>query len=92
MHMHLQELGGFEMESGPVVVATSELPDARWRRSRASNATGNCVEVVGLPGGAVAVRHSRSPAGPALVYTREEMAAFVEGVRAGEFDDLVAES
>ena len=46
------------------------------------------MEVAALPDGAVAVRNSRHPAGPTLVYTRAEIAAFLVGVRAGEFDDL----
>jgi hypothetical protein len=59
-----------------------------WRKSRASNPSGACVEVAGLPGGEVAVRNSRHPGGPALVYTRGEIAAFLAGAKAGEFDDL----
>jgi hypothetical protein len=34
------------------------------------------------------MRNSRDPGGPALVYTREEMSAFIAGAQAGEFDDL----
>lgn len=60
----------------------------RWRKSSASNPSGNCVELAALPGGAVAMRNSRHPAGPALVYTRAEVAAFLAGVKNGEFDDL----
>ena len=37
----------------------------------------------------VAVRNSRDPNGPALVYTRAEIAAFLGGVLDGEFDDLL---
>ena len=61
---------------------------AVWRKSRASNSSGSCVEVAALPGGEVAVRNSRFPIGPALIYRRDEMAAFVAGVKNGEFDDL----
>ena len=64
------------------------LPMARWRKSRVSNPTGSCVEVAELPGGAIAVRNSRHPSGPALIYTRAEVVAFLAGVKNGEFDDL----
>jgi len=66
-----------------------QLSMAHWRKSRVSNPSGSCVEVAGLPGGAIAVRNSRHPAGPALIYTRAEIAAFLAGVKDGEFDDLV---
>ncbi|HSR83004.1 MAG TPA: DUF397 domain-containing protein [Streptosporangiaceae bacterium] len=64
------------------------LGSVEWRKSSASNPSGNCVEVARLADGAVAVRNSRYPDGPALVYTRSEVAAFLAGVRNGEFDDL----
>ena len=69
-------------------IPATQLPMARWRKSRASNPSGCCVEVAELPNGAIAVRNSRDPAGPALVYTRAEVAAFLAGVKNGEFDDL----
>ena len=59
-----------------------------WRKSKWSNPSGNCVEVAELPGGGVAVRNSRHPSGPALVYSRDEISAFLAGVKDGEFDDL----
>ena len=65
-----------------------QLRVARWRKSRASNPSGNCVEIAALTGGDIAVRNSRHPSGPALVYTRAEIAAFIVGIRNGEFDDL----
>lgn len=69
-------------------VPAAMLGSVRWRKSTASNPSGNCVELAELPGGAVAVRNSRHADGPALVYTRAEIAAFLAGVRNGEFDDL----
>jgi hypothetical protein len=66
----------------------SDLGPVEWRKSSASNPSGNCVEAAGLPDGSVAVRNSREPDGAALIYTRAEIAAFLAGVRIGEFDDL----
>ncbi|GHF67783.1 hypothetical protein GCM10010218_56600 [Streptomyces mashuensis] len=65
------------------------IPGAVWTKSRRSNAAGNCVEVAELPGGGVAIRNSRHPQGPALVYTRAEIEAFIGGAKDGDFDFLV---
>ncbi len=69
-------------------ISASGIQGAVWIKSTASIGEGNCVEVAGLEGGAVAVRNSRFPEGPALVYTLSEVAAFLMGVKAGEFDHL----
>ncbi|MFE9611574.1 DUF397 domain-containing protein [Streptomyces sp. NPDC006012] len=76
------------MSSVPNGVRASSL-DARWIKSRHSNAEGNCVEFAALPDGDVAVRNSRDPDGPALVYTPAEMAAFLAGAKDGDFDHLL---
>jgi hypothetical protein len=38
--------------------------------------------------GGIGVRDSKNPNGPQLSFTRAEWAAFVAGVRGGEFDHL----
>jgi hypothetical protein len=59
----------------------SRLPVAAWRKSRRSNPSGECVEMAELATGRVAIRDSRCPDGPALVFTRMEWRAFLRGVR-----------
>jgi hypothetical protein len=67
-----------------------DLPGARWRKSGRSSAQGNCVELARLSGSEVAVRNSRDPHGPALVFTSAELDAFLEGVKDGDFDYLLS--
>lgn len=67
----------------------TELNGARWQKSRRSNSQGNCVEMAKLPGGSVAMRNSRHPEGPALIYTRPEIEALILGVKDGDFDNLI---
>ncbi|MBO3745703.1 DUF397 domain-containing protein [Streptosporangiaceae bacterium NEAU-GS5] len=67
----------------------TELIGVAWRKSVYSNSQGNCVELAKLPDGGVAVRNSRFPGGPALIYTRDEIKALILGVKDGEFDGLV---
>jgi hypothetical protein len=66
------------------------LTGLRWEKSRRSNSQGACVEMAKLPGGDIAVRNSRDPGGPALIYTPAEIEALIGGARDGDFDDLVA--
>lgn len=56
-----------------------------WIKSSHSGPTGgNCVEVALLADG-VAMRNSRDPDGPALLFTWAEWNAFLGGARDGEF-------
>ncbi|MFH8336984.1 DUF397 domain-containing protein [Streptomyces sp. AM6-12] len=45
-----------------------------------------CVEVAVTANGGRAVRDSKNPSGPIHRYTPAEWTAFVQGVKAGEFD------
>jgi hypothetical protein len=63
------------------------LADAVWQKSTFSGSpNSNCVEVAELDGGWIAVRDSKDPAGPALLFTAAEWIAFRMGVCAGEFN------
>lgn len=62
-----------------------QLRGAIWKKSVRSGAKGNCVELAWLDADGVAVRNSRFPSGPALVYSRTGVAAFFAGAKAGRF-------
>lgn len=65
--------------------------EAAWHISSKSDASANsCVEAGPLADGSgrIAVRHSRHPDGPVIVYTRAEWDAFLGGAKDGEFDFL----
>ncbi|UQU61459.1 DUF397 domain-containing protein [Couchioplanes caeruleus] len=64
-----------------------DLTEAKWRKSsRSSGNGGDCVEVAGNLPGVVAVRDSKAPGGPALIFARDEWRSFVAAVKVGEFD------
>jgi hypothetical protein len=54
---------------------------AEWLKSSYSNPSGNCVETARLPGERVAVRDSKRPGGPALIFTRAEWSSFLRALR-----------
>lgn len=70
-------------------ISADELPKVSWQKSHHSNPSANCVELAKLPDGAgIAMRNSRHPEGPVLVYTVDEIKAFLDGAKDGEFDGL----
>jgi hypothetical protein len=77
------------METNYNGMPAAELGEVRWLKSTWSGG-GECVELATLPGGEIAMRNSRFPAGPVLIYTQAEIRAFLAGAKDGEFDQVVA--
>lgn len=51
---------------------------------------GNCVEMARMDDGNIAVRDSKNPTGPALIFNTAEIDAWLDGAKKGEFDGLLA--
>jgi len=61
-----------------------------WMKPWSGGNGGNCVEVLKLQDGRIALRQSTDPEGPALLYTVSEMTAFIEAAKSGGADFLLA--
>jgi hypothetical protein len=59
-----------------------DLSEAMWRKSSRSM-NGNCVEVAFVDG-QVAMRDSKHPTGPVLMFSQDEWKAFVAGLYDGK--------
>ena len=67
-------------------MASSDFDQAEWRKSsRSDNNGGQCVEIA-LTTTAIGVRDSKDRDGAVLAFAAEDWAAFLTGVKAGEFD------
>jgi len=66
-------------------VGDSQSASVHWRKSTASGANGDCVEVAANLD-SVLIRNSQHPSGPVLSFSHREWAAFMAGARDGEFD------
>ncbi|MER7571683.1 DUF397 domain-containing protein [Streptomyces sp. NPDC126514] len=67
------------------VPSSTELHDVHWLRSSYSTGANNCVETArpsaGPWAGLLAVRDSKDPAGPALLFSPESWADFTAAIR-----------
>ncbi|MFF3573199.1 DUF397 domain-containing protein [Nocardia jiangxiensis] len=62
-----------------------DLSEAKWFKSTRSGGTKECVEIAHLDNGAVGVRDSKNPTGPALLFTPAEWDAFTTDLSTGKF-------
>lgn len=63
-----------------------DLKGAVWRKSSRSGGNGGqCVELA-MVGGITAVRDSKNPAGPALMFGQDGFGRFLADVKAGLFN------
>ncbi len=69
------------MEHAYSGMPATRLTAVQWRKSRFSNPSGNCVEIARLPDRRVAVRDSRDPGGPALIFAPAAWSAFLRAIR-----------
>ena len=69
---------------------TSFVPPGRprWKKSSFSGES-NCVELASAPNQGVAMRNSKHPLDAVVVFDREAFNSFLQGVKDGQFDDLV---
>ena len=67
------------------VQLTEEIKAASFKTSSFSGDNGDCVAVAKLSGGRRAVKDSKNPNGPVLVFTPSEWTAFKNGVLNNEF-------
>jgi hypothetical protein len=58
-----------------------------WRKSTYSTNSQDCIELAAM-GDEILLRDSKNPDQDHFTFTRSELAAFVAGAKAGEFDDL----
>ncbi|MEU4829594.1 DUF397 domain-containing protein [Streptosporangium sp. NPDC023615] len=66
-----------------------DVSAAVWRKSSFSSGNGGqCVEVATNMPGVVAVRDSKDPEGPKLLFTPAGWRSFVGGLTSGAFDRL----
>jgi hypothetical protein len=69
-------------------VVNNRQDESPWRKATCSLGNSGCVELA-PHGGGVAIRDSKHPDGPILLYTADEWRCFLRGAQDGEFNDLI---
>ncbi|WP_327234841.1 DUF397 domain-containing protein [Streptomyces sp. NBC_01317] len=65
-------------------VVPGQISAPEWMKSSHSGNNGNCLEVAVLPHGSRAVRDSKIPGSPTLLFTPTQFTAFVRGIAHGQ--------
>lgn len=68
----------------------AELGSEGWHKPWSGPNGGNCVEMMRLHDGRVAVRQSTDPDGPALICASQDIETFIRAAKCGEADFLLA--
>ena len=74
--------------TGKITLSDEERTGLAWLKAQSSSHNGQCVEIASTTS-KIAIRDSKDPDGPILVYTPAEFKAFLDGARNGEFDRFV---
>jgi hypothetical protein len=67
-------------------VTAELLESAAWRKATRSGEAGDCIEVAPLGNGQVGLRDSEHPEKAPYVFSPSAWAAFIDGVKKGEFN------
>ena len=62
-----------------------DLARAEWSKSSHSSANGQCIQVARNLPGVVAVRDSKNPDGPKLIFSPADWRTFVRGMKGQDF-------
>jgi Domain of unknown function (DUF397) len=74
--------------SEKITLTEAERAGLVWLKARSSTVNGQCVEIASSAN-KVAIRDSKDPDGPILVYASAEFRAFLDSARNGQFDSLI---
>jgi Domain of unknown function (DUF397) len=68
-----------------IFLSDAERAELNWVKAKRSGSNGQCIEIASAAD-KIAIRDSKDPDGPILVYTPGEFKAFLHGTQNGEFD------
>ena len=64
----------------------NDFPQLQWFKSSKSSPNGQCAMCAQLPDGSMAVKDSKHPDGPPLLFAADKWRAFTESVKLGAFE------